>query len=116
MLRIRETGDLRIGKEAFRAKDYTNQSVFGMFGGKLTHITLEAENKMAGILIDRFGKDIRIVPLSETHFEAGVEVALSLQFYGWLLCLGPGIRLTGPKPAVNELKAHLKRLSAEYIV
>ena len=116
MLRIRETGDLRIGKEVFRAKDYTNQSVFGMFGGKLTHITLEAENKMAGILIDRFGKDIRIVPLSETHFEAGVEVALSLQFYGWLLGLGPGIRLTGPKPAVNELKAHLKRLSAEYIV
>ena len=116
MLRIRETGDLRVGEEVYRVNNYTNQSVFGMFGGKLSYITLEAENKMAGILIDRFGKDIRMVPINETHFEAGVEVVLSLQFYGWLISLGQGIRLTGPTPAVNELKANLKRLSIEYNV
>ena len=114
MLRIRETGDLRVGEEVYRVNNYTNQSVFGMFGGKLSYVTLEAENKMAGILIDRFGKDIRMVPINETHFEAGVEVVLSLQFYGWLISLGQGIRLIGPTPAVNELKAHLKRLNVEY--
>jgi hypothetical protein len=86
-----------------------------MFGGKLTAVTLEASNDMAGILIDRFGKDINMIPIDNEHFETRVEVALSLQFYGWLIGLGPDIRLTGPTPAVKELKAHIRRLNEQYL-
>lgn len=115
MLRITATGDPRNGKDDFHAEDYTKKSVFGMFGGKVTSVTLEAENWMAGILIDRFGKDIKMVPVSDTHFEVSVDVALSLQFYGWLIGLGPGIRLTGPGPAIKELKEQIMRLTNDYL-
>jgi hypothetical protein len=115
MLSIHQNGMPRKGEEAFRTESYAKKSVFGMFGGKLTPVTLEANNDMAGILIDRFGKDIMMVPVSEDRFETRVDVELSLQFYGWLIGLGPGIRLTGPTPAVKELKAHIRRLNEQYL-
>lgn len=115
MLSIQQNGMPRKGEEAFRTESYAKKSVFGMFGGKLTPVTLEANNDMAGILIDRFGKDIMMVPVSEDRFETRVDVELSLQFYGWLIGLGPGIRLTGPTPAVKELKAHIRRLNEQYL-
>jgi len=115
MLRIKATGDPRKGKEVFHAEDYTHQSVFGMFGGEVTYVTLEAENWMAGIIIDRFGKDVRMTPIDDQHFEVGVDIALSKQFFGWLIGLGSGIRLTGPTPAVTKLKEHLQEIGACYL-
>ena len=115
MLRIKATGDPRKGKEAFHAEDYTRQSVFGMFGGEVTYVSLVAENWMAGIIIDRFGKDVRMIPIDADHFEVGVDVALSMQFFGWLIGLGPGIKLTGPAPAVKQLTEHLQQVGGQYL-
>ncbi len=115
MLRIKATGYPRNGEADYHAEDYTRNAVFGMFGGRVTRITLEAENRMAGILIDRFGKELRMVPIDDEHFEAGVDVALSPQFFGWLFGLGAGIRLTGPAPAVSAFREHLRQMSEYYL-
>ncbi len=114
MLRIKATGVPREGREHYHAEDYGSRSVFGMFGGQVTRVSLLAENWMAGILIDRFGADIPMVPADEGHFEALVSVAVSPQFFGWLFSLGEGIRLTGPQPVVNQLRATLEKLSGIY--
>ena len=82
----------REGKEQFKAFNmprYT-KSLFGMYGGEEVKVTLEAENGMVGILIDRFGKDIPIQPVNETHFRTTVAVAVSSQFLGWILDYGAG--------------------------
>ena len=69
---------------------------------------------MVGVLIDWFGKDIAIVPKDETAFEAKVTVAISPQFFGWIMALGDGIRITGPAPVVKKMRAEAKRLSRQY--
>ena len=56
-----------------------------------------------------------MTPFDDQHFEAGVDVALSLQFYGWLFGLGTGIKLTGPTPAVNEFREYIRKASDEYL-
>ena len=114
MMRIRATLEPREGQEAYHAQDYERSSVFGMFGGEIVSVTLEAENWMAGILIDRFGADIPIAPIDREHFEALVSVAVSPQFFGWLVSLGEGIRLTGPKTVVEQMRALARRLAAQY--
>ena len=114
MLNIELTGNARIGKEFYHEEDYLKMAVFGMFGGAITQVTLEAENWMVGILIDRFGPDINIYKVDENHFHVNVEVALSKQFYGWLLGLGCGIKLVGPSPAVDDLKDYLKSINKLY--
>ena len=114
MLRIRATDAPREGRESYRERDYEKSSVFGMFGGEVVSVALEAENWMAGILIDRFGPDIPMAPVDKNRFEVRVNVAVSPQFFGWLISLGEGIRLTGPKPVVEQMKEIVERLARQY--
>lgn len=116
MLHIKHTNEVRKGQAQFREFDVARyaKSLFGMYGGKETSVTLEGNNDMVGILIDRFGKDIAIVPIDEDSFEANVTVAVSPQFFGWIMALGKGIRITGPAPVVKKMRAEIQRLARQY--
>ena len=116
MLHIRPTEEPRLGQARFEAFDLAHYatSLFGMFAGEQTSVTLEGDNAMVGVLIDRFGKDISIVPIDDATFEAKVTVAISPQFFGWIMALGNGIRITGPGPVVKKMQAEVRRLAAQY--
>ena len=106
----------REGQQAVEALDmntYT-KALFGMFGGEAARVKLEADNAMAGVLIDRFGQDITIVPGEDGRFTAWVEVIVSPQFFGWIIGLGPGIRIAGPEPVIRRMKAEAERLQRQY--
>jgi len=116
MLDISTVGERREGKEAFRQFDlpkYT-RSLFGMFGGEEKKVTIEASNDLVGVMIDRFGKDIIIVPEDEDHFSITVSVAVSEQFIGWIIALGEGVKITGPDDVVAQMRQAAKRLTAQY--
>jgi predicted DNA-binding transcriptional regulator YafY len=93
---------------------FYSKSVFGMFTGVETTVTLEAENYMVGVIIDRFGKDIRLSPISETHFQAMVTVSVSPQFIGWVVGLGRSIRIVAPDWLVERMRREVRRLSEQY--
>ena len=116
MLRIAVTGERREGKDQFKKFNlpHYTKSLFGMYGGNETRVTIEAENAMVGVLIDRFGKDIIIVPIDEDHFRTVVNVAVSKQFFGWIIALGEGIKITGPDAVVDQMKAEIVRMVRQY--
>lgn len=114
LLRLSATGAPREGREAYREADYEGKSVFGMFGGEITTVILEAESGMAGVLIDRFGRDIPMVHLDGNRIEARAEVVVSPQFFGWLFGLGPGIRIAGPMSVVARFREYLGKVSEQY--
>ena len=116
MLRISILEERRLGRAEFQAFDmprYT-RSLFGMYGGEETRVTIEAENEMVGVLIDRFGKDIPLMPVDEDHFRTIVNVAVSNQFLGWIMAVGSGLRITAPESVVDKMLAEVRRLSEEY--
>ena len=117
MLRIKVTNKPRLGKDTFKAFDMGRyaKSVFGMFTGEEESVTLEAENHMAGVLIDRFGKDIIIIPLDDDRFQATVKVAVSQQFLGWIIALGESIKIAGPEAVVVRMKDEIDRLREQYM-
>ena len=116
MLRITVVNERREGREQFKAFDLPrySASLFGMYAGEETRVTIEAENDKAGILIDRFGKDIFIMPVDDTHFRTVVNVALSRQFLGWIMALGDGIRIVSPETVVAKMREEIQRLSEQY--
>ena len=116
MLKISVTGEAREGREQFRELDPArySRSLFGMFGGEEVRVTLEARNDMIGILIDRFGKDLLVARADDDHFRTVVEVAVSRQFLGWVMALGDGIRIVGPEPVVEQMRAEVRRLAERY--
>ena len=117
MLRISVTDKRREGKDAYKKFDlprYT-KSLFGMYGGEETKVTIEAENSMVGVLIDRFGKDIFIAPVDKDHFRTTVNVAVSNQFLGWIMALGDGIKIVSPDSVVEQMRAEIRRLTEQYL-
>ena len=67
MLHIRMSDESREGKEHFKKldmADYAKKS-FGMFRGKETSVKMLVNNSLAGVIIDRFGKDVMMIPESD---------------------------------------------------
>ena len=85
-----------------------------MFSLEETLVTLEAENHMVGIMIDRFGKDISIAPVDDALFKVNITVNVSPQFLGWIVALGQGIRITEPDAVVQQMKDRIKELNEMY--
>ena len=121
--RVDKMKDLRVvearreGQEAFKGFNMAKYSkaVFGMFGGEETCVTLECSNEKAGIIIDRFGKDVTLIPIDENTFCVHVDVIPSSQFLGWIMSLGAGIKITGPDKVVQQMQNEVKRLAEQYL-
>ncbi|MDO5539514.1 MAG: WYL domain-containing protein [Eubacteriales bacterium] len=89
---------VREGKEQFGNFDTAvfARKTFGMFGGKEDMVKLSCVNSMAGVVIDRFGKDVMMRQESENHFTVSVRVNVSPQFFGWVFGLGSSVQIAGP--------------------
>ena len=116
ILKIRMSKEEREGKEYFQKldmADYAKKS-FGMFGGKEKTVKLRVHNSLAGVIIDRFGKDIMMVPEDEEYFTVNVDVHVSRQFLGWVFSLGERVKLLEPDDVVEEMKKEIRRLNEQY--
>ena len=116
MLHIQMSEEKREGKEHFKKlnmADYAKKS-FGMFGGKEQAVKLRVANNLAGVIIDRFGKDVMMIPEDEGHFTVNVDVHVSKQFLGWVFSLGEGVKIVSPNEVVEEMKTEAERLVRQY--
>lgn len=116
MLRIALSNENREGREHFKKldmADYARKS-FGMFGGEEETVKLQVSNGLAGVIIDRFGKDVMMIPVDEDHFNVSVDVRVSRQFLGWVFSLGESVRILGPEAVVDQMKAETQRLIGQY--
>ncbi len=117
MLKIAVLEEKREGKEEFEKKNSPkySQKLFAMFGGEPGRVSLEASADLAGVFIDRFGKDIIMVPVGEDRFRLNVEVEISDHFLGWIIALGPSVTITGPENVKERMKTIAANLAAQYL-
>ena len=106
----------RVGKEKFLDFDLAAfaKKTFGMYGGYDENVTLLCHNSLVGVMLDRFGQDVPIVPVDEIHFYAKPLVAVSQQFFGWVTGLGNMVQITGPDNVKEEYKAYLSKIIMNY--
>lgn len=116
MMHIQMSEEKREGRNYFKKLDmaeYAKKS-FGMFGGKEQTVKLKVRNELAGVMIDRFGKDVMIVPLDDEYFTVSVNVHVSRQFLGWVFSLGEAARIIGPDEVAAQMREEAKRLMRQY--
>lgn len=97
----------------FDESKYTN-SVFGMYGGENKQVTLLLKNFLAGAFIDRFGKEIIMIPQGDDSFSATVNVQISPQFFGWICGFGADIKILSPDDVAAEYKNKLIEIVGNY--
>ena len=116
MKQIELLEEKRAGKEEFKGFDMAAYSKmnFGMYSGRKEKVKIEFNNYMVGVFIDRFGKDISIVPIDEKNSYTHVDVAISPQFFAWILSLGDEVKITGPEKIVEEMKEYVQGFLDRY--
>jgi len=98
---------------AFDIGAYSDR-LFGMFGGEECFVTLLCKNSRAGVIIDRFGKDVPFRKVDGDRFELTVKVALSSHFYTWLMNFGDDIIIKSPEKAIEGFKNTARAALAPY--
>lgn len=117
MLSLEELTEGRLGKDEFSGFDLATYSkkVFGMYGGEEQSVKLRVNNNLVGVIIDRFGTDINIIPdKDKEHFTVNVEVASSNQFLGWIIGLGDGVEIISPTELRDKMVSIADVLIGKY--
>ena len=99
--------------EKFNVAEYTKKN-FGMFAGEEDTVKLEVHKGLIGVILDRFGTDVMIIPADEDHFRVNVKVSVSSQFFGWLFGLGDGVKILGPDNVREKMKEELEKIQKLY--
>ncbi len=106
----------RLGRECFQKFDLPAfaKKTFAMYGGQDEWVSLQCDNELAGVILDRFGKDVMMIPIDDHHFKVNLLVTVSEQFFGWVTGLGAGMQIVGPKHVEAAYKVHLEKILEGY--
>lgn len=83
-------------KEYFDASDYTDK-LFSMHGGSIEKIELRCDKKIMEQVVDRFGENIFIKKVTDTHFCFSADAAVSDALVTWIINYGENIKVLSPQ-------------------
>ena len=116
MVKISTLDTPRDGQEAFESLDMAAyaKKTFGMFSGTEEHVRMRFDNQLVGVVIDRLGRDVMLIPDGEDHFLVNADIYVSPQFFAWILGLGSLAQIIGPENVVQQMAEHLAKITPMY--
>jgi predicted DNA-binding transcriptional regulator YafY len=106
MAKIELTEEPRKCPELYRdlnMAQYAKQ-VFGMFGGEPVGVRLQFPESLADSAVDKFGKDVMMIPQENGTFTLTATVAISPVFFSWVFSFGGRVKILGPESVVEQYK------------
>lgn len=97
-----------------KAEVTNQQSVYGMFGGKLESVTMQFDNSLANAVIDKFGMNCHPHRNSENTFCLTADVQIAPTFWGWLFQFGTKAKILAPENVVEQAKQYIEELGESY--
>ena len=106
----------RQGEKMFQDFDLAlfSKRTFSMFGGEEQKVSLICNNSLVGVILDRFGKDVMLIPVDKERFRIHMTVTVSSQFFGWLTGLGKDIQLEGPTEVRQQYVEYIAHIMKGY--
>ena len=105
--------DRVLSDKPFDLSSYSKK-MFQMFSGEETDVSIEFENKLVGVVFDRFGTDIPIMKSDEDHFVCRVKVAVSPHFLSWIMSFGKQAKIISPDCVIEEMYQLARDISENY--
>lgn len=88
---------------------YTEQA-FKMFGGQQEDVVLEFERGLIGVVYDKFGEGVKMLPSGERKCIATVKVRISPTFWGWLFQFAGEMKVLSPAWVAQEYRNHAQKV------
>lgn len=98
---------LHLYQQQFNIAAYSRK-MFGMFSGEEKTVRLLCENRFIGVLRDRFGADLMVQKVNQTHFAINVSVAISPHFFSWVFGLGGAVKIIEPEDVCSAFRKQLQ--------
>ena len=88
--------------------------LFQMYSGQTADVKLRFHRSLINVVIDRFGRDILLIPDGEEHFVFTVNVAVSPMFLSWVIGFGNKAKILYPQSVVEACKAMCQSALEQY--
>ena len=93
--------------------EYANRT-FQMYAGETVNVKLRFHQSLINVVIDRFGRDIMLIPDGEDWFSFTVPVAISPMFLSWVIGFGEKAKILRPESAVEACRALCRQALSNY--
>jgi predicted DNA-binding transcriptional regulator YafY len=116
MTDIAVTEDRRDGSEHFQNLDLAvySKKLFSMFSGDEETVRIEFNNRLIGVVIDRFGRDVSVSRSGDDAFIVSAAVAVSPQFLAWVASFGSEAKILSPESVAEKLRALAQEVLGQY--
>ena len=111
MSNIQQTNVDRVITDELKNLDLSSygKNVFSMFGGETVNVKMRFENALSGVVLDRFGHDVMLIPDGDSHFLCTTPIAVSPNFYGWIAGFGGRAQILFPQHILDGFRALCKQ-------
>lgn len=93
--------------------EYANR-LFQMYSGQTADVKLRFHRSLVNVVIDRFGRDILLIPDGDEHFVFTVNVAVSPMFLSWVIGFGSKAKVLYPQSVVEACQAMCREALSQY--
>ncbi len=93
--------------------EYANKQ-FQMFKGESKSVKMRFHRSLINVVIDRFGRDVLLIPDGEDHFVFTAEVAVSPLFLSWIMGFGGKAKILHPQPVIEEFRQLCRESLQQY--
>ena len=116
MATIRQTGVPRLWDEQTKKLDLTvyGKNVFSMFGGDSVSVKMRFTNDLAGVVLDRFGRESMLIPDGDDHFTYTASVTVADTFFGWVCQFAGRATVEYPPHVRQQYREFLEKNLAQF--
>lgn len=101
------TEDARIPCPELTGKNLNKHAgqMFQMFAGTPETVKLRFHRDLVNVVIDRFGRDVMLIPDGDDYFVFTAEVAASPMFLSWVIGFGSKAKILYPRRVADQCRA-----------
>lgn len=110
---IEEQADLPPIELAFDIATY-KKSLFGMFSGETTAVTIQMHRSLIDAVFDLFGEKTKMISCGDDTVRFTADVQVSPLFFGWCCSFGEKLKVLGPDHIIEQLKAYTDTIKERY--
>ena len=99
--------------KGFNLNTYLN-SMFRMYNGQRKEVELICDNDVMDAIIDKFGKDVKVLANDMKSFRVIVNTAVGSVFYSWIFGFGGKVQIKNPDDVKVEYKALVDKVAGSF--
>ena len=88
--------------------------LFQMYSGDTVNVKMRFHKELANAVIDRFGRDVMLIPDGEDHFNFTAPVAVSPMFLSWVIGFGSKAKILYPQKVVDQYQDLCREVLSQY--